>query len=307
MDSLGSLNAFVQAAEARSFTVAGRQLGVSSSAIGKAVARMEERLGVRLLQRSTRSITLTAEGSLFLERCRRIFSEIEAAELELSQTQEAPRGTLRISLPLVGTLMMPTLVWFMQAYPAIALDLDFSDRVVEVIEEGFDAVVRFADVGDSRLMSRALGAYRRRLVAAPAYLATKGVPLIPEDLKAHACLHHKFPTSGRLERWPLWPEHAGIETELPRTAVSSTCEPLIFMAEQGMGIAYLPDFAVSRQLREGVLVTVLDDYTERSGPLRVIWPSSRHLAPKLRVFVDFLAANLVPVVEGEANSAETAG
>ena len=203
--------------------------------------------------------------------------------------------------------MMPTLVGFMRAYPEIALDLDFSDRVVEVIEQGFDAVVRFADVGDSRLMSRALGAYRRRLVAAPAYLATKGVPLIPEDLKAHACLHHKFPTSGRLERWPLWPEHAGIETELPRTAVSSTCEPLIFMAEQGMGIAYLPDFAVSRQLREGVLSTVLDDYTERSGPLRVIWPSSRHLAPKLRVFVDFLAANLVPVVEGEANSAETAG
>jgi DNA-binding transcriptional LysR family regulator len=99
MDSLGSLSAFVQAAEARSFTVAGRQLGVSSSAIGKAVARMEERLGVRLLHRSTRSITLTAEGALFLERCRRIFSEIEAAELELSQTHEAPRGTLRVSLP----------------------------------------------------------------------------------------------------------------------------------------------------------------------------------------------------------------
>jgi DNA-binding transcriptional LysR family regulator len=179
MDSLGSLNAFVQAAKARSFTVAGRQLGVSSSAIGKAVARMEERLGVRLFHRSTRSITLTAEGALFLERCRRIFSEIEAAELELSQTHEAPRGTLRVSLPLVGMLMMPTLVAFMQAYPEIILDLDFSDRVVDVIGEGFDAVVRFAEVGDSRLMSRALGTYRRRLVAAPAYLATKGVPLIP--------------------------------------------------------------------------------------------------------------------------------
>ena len=137
MDSLGSLNAFVRAAEARSFTVAGRQLGVSSSAIGKAVARMEERLGVRLFHRSTRSITLTAEGSLFLERCRRIFSEIEAAELELSQTQEAPRGTLRVSLPLVGMLMMPTLVAFMRAFPEIVLDLDFSDRVVDVIEEGF--------------------------------------------------------------------------------------------------------------------------------------------------------------------------
>lgn len=297
MDSLGSLNAFVRAAEARSFTVAGRQLGVSSSAVGKAVARMEQRLGVRLLHRSTRSITLTAEGALFLERCRRIFSEIEAAELELSQTQEAPRGTLRLALPLAGMLLVPTLIAFMRAYPEIVLDLDFSDRVVDVIEEGFDAVVRFADVGDSRLMSRALGTYRRRLVAAPAYLAARGVPLTPADLKAHACLHHRFPTSGKFERWPVLSEHAGIESELPRTAVVSTVEPLIIMAEQGMGIAYLPDFAIGRQLRDGVLVTVLDDYADRSGPLRILWPSNRHLAPKLRVLVDFLAANLIPVVE----------
>jgi DNA-binding transcriptional LysR family regulator len=303
MDSLGSLNVFVQAAEARSFTVAGRQLGVSSSAIGKAVARMEERLGVRLFHRSTRSITLTAEGALFLERCRRIFSEIEAAELELSQTYEAPRGTLRISLPLAGMLMVPTLVAFMRAYPEITLDLDFSDRVVDVIDEGFDAVVRFADPGDSRLMSRALGTYRRRLVAAPGYLAVRGIPLIPDDLKAHACLLHKFPTSRKFERWPLGPEHTGTQIELPRTAVASTLEPLIYMAEQGLGIAYVPDFAIARQLRESLLVTVLDDYTDRSGPLRILWPSSRHLAPKLRVFVDFLAANLVPTIEGEADMA----
>jgi DNA-binding transcriptional LysR family regulator len=302
VDSLGSLNAFVHAAEARSFTVAGRQLGVSSSAIGKSVARMEERLGVRLLHRSTRSIALTAEGALFLERCRRIFSEIEAAELELSQTHEAPRGTLRVALPLAGMLMMPTLAAFMRAYPEIMLDLDFSDRVVDVIEEGFDAVVRFADAGDTRLMSRALGTYLRRLVAAPAYLAAKGVPKTPDDLKAHACLHHRFPTSRRFEQWPVPPEQAGVEIELPKTAVASTLEPLIHLAEQGLGIAYLPDFAIGRQLREGLLVTVLDDYTDRSGPLRVLWPSSRHLAPKLRAFVDFLAANLVPSVEGEADS-----
>jgi DNA-binding transcriptional LysR family regulator len=266
------------------------------------VARMEERLGVRLLHRSTRNITLTAEGALFLERCRRIFSEIEAAELELSQTHEAPRGTLRVGLPLVGTLMMPTLAAFMRAYPEIMLDLDFSDRVVDVIEEGFDAVVRFADAGDTRLMSRALGTYHRRLVAAPAYLAAKGVPLTPDDLKAHACLHHRFPTSRKFEQWPVPSGHAGIEIELPKTAVASTLEPLILMAEQGLGIAYLPDFAIGRQLREGLLVTVLDDYTDRSGPLRVLWPSSRHLAPKVRAFVDFLAANLVPSVEGEADS-----
>src|SRR5436190_15744915 len=242
----------------------GRQLGVSSSAIGKGWRGW--RNGSACASFIAARAALTAEGALFLERCRRIFSEIEAAELELSQTDEAPRGTLRVSLPLVGMLMMPTLVAFMRAYPEIRLDLDFSDRVVDLIEEGFDAVVRFAEVGDSRLMTRALGTYRRRLVAAPAYLAAKGVPLIPDDLKAHACLHHRFPTSRKLERWPLGPEHAGIETELPRTAVASTLEPLIFMAEQGVGIAYLPDFAIDRQLREGLLVTVLDDYTDRSGP-----------------------------------------
>src|ERR1700690_1082680 len=214
MDSLSGIAMFVQVAETRSFTETGRLLGVSSSAVGKSIARTEERLGVRLFHRSTRSITLTAEGALFLERCRRIFSEIEAAELELSQTHEAPRGTLRVSLSLAGMLMMPTLVAFMRTYPEIIVDLDFSDRVVDVIEEGFDAVVRFADVADSRLMSRALGTYRRRLVAAPAYLAAKGAPLIPDDLKAHACLHHKFPTSGRFERWPVLSEHAGGETEI---------------------------------------------------------------------------------------------
>src|SRR5207237_6593530 len=103
-------------------------------------------------------------------------------------------------------------------------------------------------------------------------------------------------------RWPLGPEHADIERELPRTAVASTVEPIIFMAEQGMGIAYLPDFAIGRQLRGGLLVTVLGDYIDRSGPLRIVWPSSRHLAPKLRVFVDFLAVNLVPAVESEADT-----
>jgi DNA-binding transcriptional LysR family regulator len=144
-------------------------------------------------------------------------------------------------------------------------------------------------------------------VAAPAYLAARGVPLISDDLKAHACLLHRFPTSRKFERWPFEPVRAGIEAELPRAAVASTLEPLIYMAEQGLGIAYVPDFAIVRQLREGLLVTVLDDYTDRSGPLRILWPSSRHLAPKLRVFVDFLAANLVATIEGEAPGQKTAG
>jgi DNA-binding transcriptional LysR family regulator len=290
MDSLGSLNAFVQAAEARSFTVAGRQLRVSSSAIGKAVARLEERLGVRLFHRSTRTITLTPEGALFLERCRRIFCEIEAAELELAQTQESPRGKLRVSLPLAGMLMMPTLSAFMRTYPEIELDLDFTDRLVDVIDEGFDAVVRAGEVSDSRLMTRMLGTFRLVVVGSPEYLALRGIPQKPDDLKSHACLQHRFATSGKLEPWPL--RRGPKEVDLPTTAVANTIEPLITMAEQGLGIACLPDFAIRRQLEKGTLVTVLDAHTHHEGTFRMLWPSSRYLSPKLRVFVDFMAQNL---------------
>ena len=251
MDSLGSLNAFVQAAEARSFTAAGRQLGVSSSAIGKAVVRLEERLGVRLFHRSTRTITLTPEGTLFLERCRRIFCEIEAAELELAQTQGAPRGKLRVSLPLVGMLMMPTLSAFIRAYPEIELDLDFTDRLVDVIEEGFDAVVRTGEVSDSRLMMRNLGSFRYKLVGSPAYFERRGLPGIPADIKSHGCLRHRYPSTGKVEAWPLANRGRNLEIELPTVAVASAIEPLIYMAEQGLGIACLPDFAIPRQLEGG--------------------------------------------------------
>ncbi len=292
MDSLGALSAFVQAAESRSFTIAGRQLGVSSSAIGKAVARLEERLGVRLFHRSTRSISLTPEGALFLDRCRRIFCEIEAAELELSQTTTAPRGKLRVSLPLVGMLLMPVIGDFMRAHPEVELDLDFTDRLVDVIDEGFDAVVRTGESGDSRLMSRTLGTFSHRVVGAPGYFARKGVPRKPEDLRAHACLHHKYPSTGKLERWPLRRGRTDIEVDLPTTAVTSTLEPLIYMAEQGFGIACLPLFTIRRQLDDGTLVTVLDDYIHDVGTFRILWPSSRHPSPKVKAFVDFMAKRL---------------
>ena len=290
MDSLSSLGVFVQAAETRSFTDAGKRLGVSSSAVGKAVARLEERLGVRLFHRSTRSITLTPEGTLLLERCRRIFGEIEAAEAELAQTRGPPRGKLRISLPLVGMLMMPTLSAFMREYPEIQLDLDFTDRIVDLIGEGFDAVVRTGEITDSRLMTRLLGTFRFVLVGSPDYFAQHGRPLKPDQLAGHACLHHRYATNGRIDTWPL--RKLRKDVALPMTVIANTIEPLIYLAEQGRGIACLPDFAIRPQLRDGLLVPVLDDDLDRSGVFRILWPSSRHLSPRLRVFVDFLAKNL---------------
>lgn len=293
VDSLGSLNAFVQAAEMRSFTAAGQKLGVSSSAISKAVARLEERLGLRLFHRSTRTVTLTPEGLLFLERCRRIFCELEAAELELSQTRGAPRGKLRVSLPLVGMLMMPTLAAFMRAWPEIELDLDFSDRLVDVIEEGFDAVVRTGEVSDSRLMTRTLGTFHYRLVGSPAYLAERGTPKKPADLSAHRGLRHFYPSTGKIEDWPLHSKDSAPPVDIPTAAVASAIEPLIYLAEQGLGLVCLPDFAIRDQLANGSLVSVLNGKIRHSVTFRILWPSSRHLSPKLRAFVDFMGENLV--------------
>ena len=292
MDSLGSLSAFVYAAEMRSFTAAANHLGVSSSAVGKAVARLEERMQVRLLHRSTRTITLTSEGTLFLERCRRILAEVEAAELELSQTIERPRGKLKVSMPIVSMLMMPAILQFMDLYPEIELDLDFSDRLVDVIDEGFDAVVRAGHLADSRLMSRMLGPFSLFLVAAPEYLKRAGTPRVPNDLMAHACLHHRYATSGKLEPWPLCEDETELRLDLPTTAVVNTIEPLILMAERGMGIASLPDFAIAEQLATGRLVPLLPNFVRHQGSFRLLWPTNRHIAPKLRVFVDFMAANL---------------
>jgi DNA-binding transcriptional LysR family regulator len=292
MDNLTSMSVFVRAADTRSFTEAGNQLGVSSSAIGKTIARLEERLGVRLFHRSTRSITLTPEGALYLESCRRIFSEIELAEQELALTKAAPSGRLRISLPMVGMLLMPAISRFAVAYPQVRLDLDFSDRIVNVIEDGFDVVVRTGEVTDSRLTARTLGTFSLRLVASPEYLAKAGTPDTPDDLLSHACLHHKFPTIGKLERWPLVWGAGRPDLELPETTVTNTIEPLINLAENGLGITCVPDFAVRRQLASGALVSVLEPFIDHTGWFRAVWPSSRYLSPKVRIFVDFMSAHL---------------
>ncbi|KVE37535.1 LysR family transcriptional regulator [Burkholderia sp. TSV86] len=294
MESLNGFVVFVQVAETRSFVAAGRLLGVSASAVGKSIARLEEKLGTRLFHRSTRSVTLTAEGALFLERSRRILAEIEAAELELSQATAAPRGRLRVSLPLVSSLVLPVLGEFMREYPEIELDLDFTDRLVDVIEEGFDAVVRTGDPTDSRLSARRLGAFRSMLVASPDYLARRGTPKVPADLLGHTCLHYRVPNSGRLETWALRRAAGEPELALPTSMICNNIETRVCFALLGLGIAYLPEFSIKEPLADGRLHAVLADYVERTGVFHVLWPASKHPSPKVRAFVDFLCARVFP-------------
>ncbi|BEO03305.1 LysR family transcriptional regulator [Serratia marcescens] len=294
MESLGSLDVFVRVSESRSFTAAGQQLGISASAVSKTIARLEERLSVRLFHRSTRTVNLTPEGALFLERCRRILSEVKEAEAELLQTRGTPQGKLRISLPSLGTLFMPKLGDFKRRYPEIELDIDYSDRLVDVIEEGFDAVIRSGTPSDSRLVARRLGTCRKVFVGAPGYFSQAGMPSKPEDLTSHARLHYRFPSTGKLDVWPL-----GDKTEMiperPASMVTNTLDPQVCFAEQGLGIAYLPEIAVRRQLEQGSLVTVLDEYDRENMVFHVLWPSGRHLSVKIRLFVDFVTSHLFPL------------
>lgn len=292
IDRFSALATFMQAAELRNFTQAGSKLGISASAVGKAVARLEERLGVRLFNRSPRNVVLTTEGEVFLERCRKIFSELDAAELEIVKVTEVPAGRLKVSMPLTGMLLTPAISAFALAFPLVSLDLDYSDRLVDIIEEGFDVVLRTGTATDSQLMTRALGSYSYTIVGAPNYFEQAGVPVIPNDLLRHACLHHRWSTSGKLETWRLVEEGDYIDIELPITAVANTIEPLIGMAEKGVGLAYLPTFSVRRQLAAGTLVPVLDQYLNDVGNFRMVWPKGRQLLPRVRVFIDFMREHL---------------
>jgi DNA-binding transcriptional LysR family regulator len=191
-------------------------------------------------------------------------------------------------------LMMPNMSKFMRAYPEIELDMDFTDSLVDVVDGGYDLVVHSGESSDSRLMSRRLGTYRLEIVGAPDYFARAGIPMRPDDLAVHACLHRKDPTTGKIQRWPFARPVSGRDFVLPTTATASTIDALISLAEQGVGIACVPDFSIRRQIAERSLVSVLGEHIEHTDALRVVWPSSRYLSPKLRVLIDFLAENLLP-------------
>ena len=292
MESLSAIGVFVQAAEIRSFVAAGRVLGISASAVSKSISRLEEKLGVRLFHRSTRNITLTAEGALFLDRCRRVIAELEAAGDELQQMSSTPRGSLRVSLPMIGGQFLPVFAEFQSLYPDIQLDLDFTDRLVDVISEGFDAVIRSGAPKDSSLSSRCLGRYRMVVVGAPGYFAKHGKPVHPRDLLDHSCIHFRFPQTGKLQSWVIgngMDEHG---LDLPRSIICNSVEGRVCFALKGLGITYAADFMVRDGLLTGELTTVLDEFTLETSVFNLLWPSGRFVPPKLRVLIDFLSSRI---------------
>lgn len=291
MDSFGDISAFVRTAERLSFAEAGRDLGLSPSAIGKSVARLEASLGVRLFHRTTRRVSLTEEGALLRDRCRSILDDLRDAEASVARSAGTPRGILRISLPTIGyRFLLPALPDFLGRYPDIELDLDFNDRLVDLVEGSFDAAIRSGPLADSSLMSRRLGPFRFILCAAPRYLEQKGTPVRPADLGTHDALRFRFPTSGKLQDWNI----AG-QAPLPLLRTVLTCNNMEAMraaAIEGLGIAYMPDFLAEEALRGGTLVTVLDGFLVDPGQFAILWSSGRQMSSRLRAFIDFVGDRL---------------
>ncbi|GGD26110.1 LysR family transcriptional regulator [Aureimonas glaciei] len=288
VDSLASLRAFVAAADTRSFKAAGQGLGISSSAIGKAIGRLETQLSTSLFHRTTRTISLTDAGKLFLVRARRMLDELREGEAELAEASGSPRGRLRVSLPLTGTLFTKALAAYVEAYPNVELELDYSDRLVDVIDEGFDVVIRTGETGDTRLLHKTLVRFGWRLVASPAYVARRGVPATVEELSDHVCLRQRL-SSGRMAQWPV---RTAPGVQISASLVTSVIDPLLDLTLAGAGIAAFPEFLVRDALARGALVPILEVASDEASVLTILWPASRFRVPKVRELVDCIAQHV---------------
>jgi len=288
--------AFVRTAELGSFVAAGRALGLSASAVGKGITRLEQQLSVRLFQRSTRSLRLTDEGKEFLERCRRILDDLDDAQATISRSTEKPRGRLRVSTPTVTYhLLLPILPEFLSRFPDIDLDIDFNDHMVDLIDMGVDVAIRSGPLSDSRFMSRPLRSVQMLICAAPAYLEAHGIPECIEDLSRHTAIRFRFPTSGKLQELPLSLTPGKPEPHPGTVFTCNNMEALRGATIAGLGIGCMPDFLAREPLASGTLRAILSDSIRRPNPLSLVWPSSRHLSPKVRVFVDYVGKALAAV------------
>jgi len=290
MENLTGMLAFVRAAEARSFTTAARQIGISPSGVSKAISRLEGAFRVRLLHRTSRSVTMTPEGAAFYERCRQIVAELEDAEQFLSRAQEMPRGRLRVTLPLsVGRLHLARLLPEFQArYPEVTIEASAADRMVDLVDEGIDVAVRLGKPPDSRLVARQLIGGQLVTCAAPAYLRRHGTPRKPEDLREHNCARFVVPSSGVAREWLFQRDGKRFTITVAGNLTFDHAECLVEAATAGTAIVQISSYVTGDAFRSGRLKPILTRFQAQSPAMWVMYPQNRHLTPRVRAFVDFL-------------------
>jgi DNA-binding transcriptional LysR family regulator len=289
MDRLSAMEVFTNVVEFEGFSAAASHLGISRASVSKQVIQLEESLGARLLNRTTRRVSVTEVGEAYYERCKRVLAEVEEADLLVEQLHSEPRGTLKVSAPMsFGVAHLgPAVSDFLSEYRELSISLTLNDRFTDLIEEGFDIAIRIAQSADSSLIARRLSGVRCVMTATPEYLERKGVPTKPQDLSGHQCLSYSYLASG-LE-WSIFGPNGATSVKVSGPLKANNGEVLLQAARQNLGVAFLPNFLVREDIQAGVLVPVLEQYRLPELSVYAVSPPNRFPARKVQAFIAFLA------------------
>jgi DNA-binding transcriptional LysR family regulator len=289
MDRFSALRVFTQVVESGGFSRAAERLDLSTTAVSRQVAELEAHLQTRLLNRTTRRLSLTESGQAFYGRAVQLLHDLREAEQEASKAAITPRGTIRLTTSFnFGTRQVaPAIAGFLARHPDVKFDVQLSDRIVDLVEEGFDLAIRIGGTGSEHLVARKLGETRLVLCASPAYLEQHGAPATPQDLARHNCFTYEY--ASPRNQWPFrGPDGSEQPVRISGTVHSNSGDLHAALAARGAGVAYEPDFIVDDEVHTGRLVRLLPDYTVPLSSIYAVYPTRKHLSAKVRLFVDYL-------------------
>ncbi len=305
MELAAQMVTFARTVQEGGFSAAARALDLTPSAVSKQISRLENRLGMRLLNRTTRQISLTEEGREFYQHCVRVLAELDEAQQWISDSQGSVKGSLRVAATVAFAKhhVLPLIPEFLERYSALQVHLEVTDRHVDLVEEGTDVAIRFTEqLTDPSLVARRLAVNRRVICAAPAYIARHGAPQTPDDLRHHNCL--RLYTVSTFNEWEFEePEGARI-LDVPGNFETNSADALYHAALAGVGIARLSTFLIEPDLNAGRLVALLPEYIHEKASILAVFPKRQHLSPKVRVFIDFLVEKFTPIPPWEARGSD---
>jgi len=288
MDTLTAMKIYCSVVENDSLAGAARTLSISPSVVSKQLSALEDRLGVRLLNRTTRRASVTEVGSAYYERCKRIIADVDEAEIAVSRSHTEPRGLLKITAPstFAHRHVTPHLPQFLDRYPEVEVQVQVNDRIVDLVDEGIDLAIRIAQLKDSSLIARRLAPNHRSIVATPEYLKTWGIPRCPDDLLDHALI--TMPPGNPINDWHFVVDGQEKTIRAKGSITVNNGDAVLSTVLAGGGLAMLTSFMTGEYMQDGRLLPVLDEYVREDVPIHAVYPSSRHLSPKVRAFVDYL-------------------
>ncbi|PMS38909.1 LysR family transcriptional regulator [Trinickia symbiotica] len=291
MDRLQAMQVFTRVVDTNSFTKAAETLDLPRASVTTIIQNLEAHLGVRLMHRTTRRLSLTPDGAAYYERCVRILADIDETESSLQNGNKKPNGKLRVDMPgsIGRTIVIPSLCEFHKQYPDIDLQLGFSDRPVDLLQEGVDCVIRVGALQDSSLVARRIGLFEGVTCASPDYLARAGVPQTLEDLSRFKAVNYFSSRTGRILDWAFLVDGKEVEVKMAGAVSVNDADAYVTCALEGFGLIQMARFMVLPHLRSGALQEVLPEWKPLPMPISAVYPHSRHLSPKVRVFVDWIA------------------